>query len=199
MIQGHGFLSRLMIYKESREANMRAPGRTGMVLYASFVGLSTISSLTLPNEAGEYPKLLLQFADAVSVWVPSVDSFAGVSAFPYLTKVLLAVQWAVVPVLVLLISLQPELVRPNERTLRTSSRLKVIALLAAVVALFVVYPAIIQVSPEDLQGGMLHERALRSASRSRLWLGLIGSTVIFTVAYFSALVLSYLRALVSRS
>jgi hypothetical protein len=68
-------------------------------------------------------------------------------------------------------------------------------LVLALTGLLVIYPATVQVRADDLTGGMLHEWAFRSASTSKLWLGLMGSTVIFVAAYFAALSFSYFKVL----
>jgi hypothetical protein len=137
----------------------------------------------------------LRFADFVSARVPSINSFASVSSFPFTTRMFLSIEWSTVPLLAMLIGLQPSLVEPNKRTLLKFSKLKVLLLVLAATGLLVIYPATIQVRGDDLTGGMLHEWAFRSASTSKVWLGLIGSTVIFAVAYFAALSFSYFKAL----
>ena len=96
----------------------------------------------------------------------------------------------------MLIRLQPSLVEPNKRTLLKFSKFKVLLLVLALTGLLIIYPATVQIRDDDLTGGMLHEWAFRSASTSKVWLGLIGSTVIFVAAYFAALSLSYVKALV---
>lgn len=186
-----------MTYKLFKASTRRSASGVATSIYVLFVGLSLLLALFLPDQDA-YPGFMNGLADVVERAVPSVRSFELVSSFPIATKMFLAAEWALVPILIAIIFLWPEIVQPNQKTLAKSSDLKMLALLAAAVALFVVYPAVIQVTPEDLSGGMLHERALRSVSESRVWMGLIGSTVIFSVAYFSALVLSYIRALVLR-
>ncbi|WP_116811366.1 hypothetical protein [Steroidobacter cummioxidans] len=160
-----------------------------------FVAVSTVLSLVLPDSGESYPPAMTMLADFVAAAVPSIDGFAAVSAFPVATKMFLAVQWLLVPAIAVLISRYPSLVQPNQRTLRRFSRFKVCLLLMAVGALFVIYPATMIVQPEDLANRVGRARMLARVSESRLWMGLIGSSVIFSAAYWIALLNSYVRAL----
>lgn len=165
------------------------------LLYVLFVGASILLGLLLPDSAESYPHAMTTLADFVAAAVPSIRGFVSVSSFPVVTKVFLAVQWLMVPVLAVLISMNPNVVKPNQKTLHRFSRFKLCLLLIAALALFVVYPAIMDVQPEDLVGGLAHERALARAAESRLWMSLFGSSVIFLVAYSIALLISYGRVL----
>lgn len=148
-------------------------------IFVLFVGMSTVLSLVLPDRTESYPQAMRMLADFVATAVPSIEGFVLISSFPVVTKMFLAAQWLMVPVLAALISRYPSVVEPNQRTLRRFSRFKLVLLLVALLAFCVVGPATIAVQPEDLVGRLARARAFILASESRLCMGLIGSSVIF--------------------
>lgn len=169
----------------------------GHALAAIALGLTL--ALALPASATSYPAPVLAFCELMARLIPSIEAFESVSAFPVVTRLFLSIHWALVPILVIWIRHSPQLVTPNRSTLSKWPAWKIVGALIVVCLAVIVFPAVVQVRPDDLAGGMLHERALRAASTSRFWMGLIGSLVIFTIAYFSALVISYVRWLLDTS
>lgn len=181
----------------------KVPTRGALFLGAghvlAVVAFGLILALALPVSATSYPPLVLAFCEAMAHLIPSIEAFESVSAFPVVTRVFLSIHWALIPILAIWIWRSPQLVTPNRSTLSKWPAWKIVAALVVVGLVVIIYPAFVQVRPDDLTGGMLHERALRKASTSRFWMGLIGSLVIFTIAYFSALVISYVRWLLDTS
>lgn len=153
-----------MVMSENDERAVRA----GSLLYVLFVGVSILLGLLLPDRAESYPHAMTTLADFVAAAVPSIRGFVSVSSFPIVTKVFLAVQWLMVPVLAVLVSMYPSLVKPNQNTIHRFSRFKLCLLLIAAAAVFVVSPAIMDVGPEDLVGGLAHERALARVARVQI-------------------------------
>ncbi|GFE80617.1 hypothetical protein GCM10011487_26170 [Steroidobacter agaridevorans] len=166
------------------------------LMFFLFVAASTVLSLLLPNSAESYPPAMTMLADLVAAAVPSIDGFVSVSEFPVATKMFLAVQWLLVPGIAALISRYPALIKPNQRTLQRFSRFKVCLLLIAVAVFFVIFPATMSVQPEDLVNSAGRSaRTIAHVSESRLWMGSIGSMVIFLAGLCIALVIGYVRVL----
>ena len=167
----------------------------GMGRLAPFAMLSVALALLLPESRDQYPALFQSFCKVMSSSIHSIDQFVAVSRFPVVTQVFLSIEWGLVPLLALVIWHQPELLTPNARTMKKWSTWKLLLGLSVVACFGVIYPMVIELRPDSLRGNMLNEWALRSVSESRLWLGLLGSIIIFSVAYWACLIISYVRAI----
>lgn len=117
---------------------------------------------------------LQKFTSLCREMIPAIDRLAAVSSFPEVTQLVLSVLWALVPVqiaiLVTLNGFAPKLDLIKEKPFYTAF-LCVVALIMLAICTF-----LFEITPSDLEGGLLSDWVLRSVSTSRIGLG-IGASI----------------------
>jgi hypothetical protein len=123
---------------------------------------------------------------------PAIDRLAGVSSFPQVTKLVLSVEWTLVPAQVALfyLRLNPSFDLDNFRARRAYLTVVMFLLLGTFVWSTVM---LFDVTPADLKGGMYGETLLRLACTSRLGLAVVTSLSISVTALLLAIFCIWVR------
>jgi hypothetical protein len=155
-------------------------------IVGAFVVLAVALALATPEDLYANSAAVRGFADWMANRIGAIHEFATVSDFPGTTRVVLAVLWALVVPLAVLLWLTPGSVRWNTDALRRAGLARLAAL--AVIAGAVIVPMVMHIAPVDLdKHGSIHA-ITRLVSSSRLALGTIGGLYCGATAFLLALV-----------
>lgn len=154
--------------------------RTNLFAIATLIG-TVILALLLPDDILSASPSLRSFADAVANCVPSINHYARWSKFPDVTKTLLALAWAAIP-MIFFVSVFDFLTAPVKSENFTKYKGK--KLLFVIFALYIFIPVLIYFSavhmgktapgPEDSSFSGVISRAMGT---SRLALGFMSAVL----------------------
>jgi uncharacterized membrane protein YfcA len=133
-----------------------------LVLIAIFVPRQVIT---------QYPILQDYIAVSRSL-IPGIERLAAVSSFPEVTRLVVSAMWTLVPIFVAVYLLKVQATKrfvEHVRQRRFFHTFGIVVIAISVVLLAVLY----DITPQDLEGGLLNETVLRTISTSRMGLGLI--------------------------
>lgn len=152
-----------------------------------------VALLAPENVLSSFPKVD-KFTTIFRDFLPAIDRLAAVSTYPELTRLVLSVEWTLVPAQVGLfyICLSRSFDADAFRARRTYLTLIMFLLLGSFLWSTTVF---FDATPSDLQGGMYGERLLRLASTSRLGLAIVTSLGISVTALFMAVSCLWVRHL----
>jgi hypothetical protein len=140
--------------------------------FAAYVGASVLLAFAIPESLYQRSESVRLWCDWMALRLHFIDELARISAFPGTTLVVLSVLWALVVPLALFIWLMPGAIRWREDQLRKVGIMRLAAL--AVIASLLVVPAVLQITPDDLESHSSLMAIIRLVSVSRFALGLVG-------------------------
>lgn len=133
-----------------------------------------------------------KFAGIFRYALPAIDRLAAISSYPDVTRLVLSVEWTLVPLQVALfyVRFSPSFNLDGFRARRTYLTLVMFLLLGTFLWSTTIF---FDATPSDLQGGMYGESLLRLASTSRLGLAIVTSLGISVTALFIAVFCIWVR------
>jgi hypothetical protein len=157
----------------------------------SIIPATTVALLAPDNVLSQHPSLD-HLTMILRNLLPSIDRLAVVSSFPEVTRLVLAVEWTILPIqTILFIVFRTYAVKVD---LLRERRFLIAFGLPILVGVFVWCVALLyEVTPTDLQGNLLNESLLRSVSTSRLGLGIISSIFLSGTALVVGVLLVWAR------
>jgi hypothetical protein len=154
----------------------------GKIVVALFTLVAVALSLATPENLYEQSSAVRAFVDWMATGIRTIDEFAGVSRFPGTTRVVLALLWALVPLVVAFIWIMP--IRWDYPPRMGLMRLMELCVVAGIVFL----PLTMQITPADLEGSGRVDAVIRLVSSSRMALGILGGLYCGVTAWLLAYV-----------
>lgn len=169
----------------------RSNARTSMLLVSTLV-FGICLAVAMPDDAVSRSVLARAFSDGMSTLIPSINYFSKISEVPEVTKVFLSVMWLSVPINAYLFLRIPGSIRFDQEIV--NRKWWALLALAVLAYLLIVRPIIwYPMSSHELTGNAFTPTVLKLVSHSRVWLGVIGSSVCFCTAVVLAALISCLR------
>lgn len=170
-----------LTYRTETENPGLASDRAALWIYLmSFVPVLLLALLAPDSVLSAFPALN-EYTQILRDIFPAIDRLASVSAFPEVTRLVLSLEWTLLPLQALLYFIFVS--RSVNFTLWRERRTFIAIGLPILLGLFVWGTAIFfEVNPSDLQGQMKSERMLRLVSTSRLGLAVASSLVMTSTA-----------------
>jgi hypothetical protein len=164
-----------------------------LILFVSLVPVLIVAFIAPTNVLSSFATLE-KFTHIFRDVLPAIDRLATVSSFPEVTKLVLSIEWILVPVQVVLFYLR---INPhfNADQARAYGAYWLIGLFLLLGVSLWSTAIFYDVAPSDLQGGMYGESLLRLASTSRLGLTIVTSLGISVTALFMAVFCLWIRHL----
>lgn len=166
--------------------------RSNIWIYLLSIVPAVFIALLVPDNVLSQSPTLEQLTALISQFVPAIDRLAAVSGFPEVTRLVLSIEWTLLPLQTFLFVINKSYaVRVNEWRRRRFFITSCLLLFASVLFWSVFFLYYLDIS--DLQGGMFNEWLLRSLSESRLGLGSISSVFLSGTALIVGLLCVWAR------
>jgi hypothetical protein len=164
-------------------------------LWLGFIAFAVLLALAIPDDLYSRSGLVKYYADLVATCLDSINEFATHSRFPGTTRVVLAILWLCLPILTW-IQWRYSGFLPNAERLG-SSRIYLVAMIGMVIAIFPIFPMILEITPERLHEGTSMDIVLRLATSSRLAFGFVAGAYCVMAAWFLACLPMMVKRLIS--
>jgi hypothetical protein len=139
---------------------------------AAAMVLLTLVAVIVPRDVIAQYRFLEDYIAGSGAVIPGIERLAAVSSFPEVTRLVVSLMWTLVPILTALYLLKVEV--PESFYAQFRQRPLYLTFGIVVMAISVVLLAVLHdITPEDLEGGLINETVLRAMSTSRMGLGLI--------------------------
>lgn len=168
------------------------------VIFACCIAIAMLGlvlvSVTVPQDVITRYRFLQDYIDLSRAVIPGIGRLAAVSSFPEVTKLVVSLTWTLVPIFTAVYLLKVRI--PESAFANFRQRPFFLTFSAVVVAISVVLLAVLyDITPQDLEGGMINESVLNTISTSRVGLGLIAGFFSAGIAMMVYMVLIWLRNL----
>jgi hypothetical protein len=131
---------------------------------------------------------LHDYVALIGTVIPAIERLAAVSSFPQVTRLVVSLMWTLVPVFTALYLMKVQV--PQTFVARYREKPFFLTFAIVVVGISIVLLAVLfDITPEDLEGGLINESVLRAVSTSRIGLGLIAGFFSAGIAMMVFLVL----------
>jgi len=166
--------------------------RANVWIYFLSIVPATIAALLTPDNVLSQHPSIDQYTQIFRHVLPSIDRLAAVSSFPDVTRLVLTVEWTMLPIQTILFIVFRSYTAKVD--LLRERRFLIAVGLPILVGIFLWCAALLyEVTPMDLQGNLLNESLLRSVSTSRLGLGIISSIFLSGTALVVGVLLVWAR------